>query len=165
MPSGSVPNALAALEDMHQAWREYGMILPNALRHLLWRMLCRRRAYGQRAGQGYCGPHAMSGLHGAVEAETLGFKRPPFPAHLTSVLERYQKTYLLTSLPMRVISRITGVIYVPAPRGASVLHRGVDLGENIHGNKRRIAGSTSHPPQSGISTTFRLRSARTSRNA
>jgi 5,10-methylenetetrahydromethanopterin reductase len=96
MPSGSVPNALAALEDMHQAWREHGHDPAQRFASLIVGgcLLSEGEPYDSARAKAIAGPHAMSGLHGAVEAETLGFKRPPFPAHLTSVLERYQKTYL-----------------------------------------------------------------------
>jgi 5,10-methylenetetrahydromethanopterin reductase len=96
MPSGNVPNAVAALEDMRHAWREAGHDPAARFAAVVAGgcLLAEGEAYDSPRAKAVAGPHAMSTLHGLVEAEDLGFKRPPLPPNLAPLLDGYRQTYL-----------------------------------------------------------------------
>jgi 5,10-methylenetetrahydromethanopterin reductase len=95
LPGSSVANALSALEDMRNAWRDFGHDPRQRFASLIAGgcILSEGEPFDSPRAKAIAGPHAMSGLHGAVEVESLGFKRPPLPAKLAPVLEAYRHVY------------------------------------------------------------------------
>jgi 5,10-methylenetetrahydromethanopterin reductase len=111
MPSGNVPNAISALDDMRKAWRAAGHDPGKHFAAIVAGgcLLADGEPYDSPRAKAIAGPHAMSGLHGLVEAEELGFKRPPLPAELAPLLDGYRKTFLSYQPPdARYISNHRG---------------------------------------------------------
>ena len=101
VPTGSVPGAVAAIEDMQRAWRGAGQ---DPARHVASAVvggcvLADGEAADSPRAKAQAGPHAMIRLHNAIEAAEAGFARPPVPANLQPLLERYRETYLTYAPP------------------------------------------------------------------
>jgi 5,10-methylenetetrahydromethanopterin reductase len=111
MPSGNVASAVSALEDMRQSWRAAGVDPAKRFAAVVAGgcLLADGEPYDSPRAKAIAGPHAMSGLHGLVEADELGFKRPPLPPDLAPLLEGYRQTYLSYQPPdARYISNHRG---------------------------------------------------------
>jgi len=96
VPTGSVAGASRAIAEMHKAWRSAG---EDPAHHVASAVvggcvLAEGEAPDSKRAKTIAGPHAMILLHNQVEAAERGFTRPPVPAQLAPLLERYRELYL-----------------------------------------------------------------------
>jgi 5,10-methylenetetrahydromethanopterin reductase len=95
VPTGSVSGALAAIEDMHAAWRAVGANPTEYVAAAIvgGAVVADGEAYDSDRIKAQAGPHAMIALHNLTEAAERGFSRRRLPPHLAPLLDAYQEVY------------------------------------------------------------------------
>ena len=143
VPTGSIAHASASIADMHRAWREAGQ---DPARHVASAVvggcvLADGEAPDSPRAKQQAGPHAMIRLHNAIEAEDGGFTRPPLPPHLAPLLERYRELSRLPPGRCALSQQSSRPPHVPAPGGASALHRRADPGHHLYRHRNPSCAS------------------------